>query len=424
MALSVLCGGYTILLASLKATTLSFGSSQWGQYGSTSGCCITYLPHADRASYIFGFTLARLQYLSYYGIFCNPAVHGATGASPGECYYYLRDPYKTGMMLHLYTILPAAFLVVFQFTPVIRYKAMIFHRLNGYAVITLSLIANAGALIVLPHAFGGDMTTRVWGGMTVISTTGSLVFAYVNIKVLQIDQHRAWMMRAWAYVSYYDVSIPFATQLTLPQFSTIVTIRLIMYASAAIISGFTSLSTTYPCAQINFTLGKEGTLSYYPDCIAYYNGTHLGQRVVVTPNFNSENPIEIAAALGVSFGTAGWLALWIHAILIEVYVCKSSSSRWNPSLWCSDCTLTSSQLHMTPAESTRLRQVSYERQLARGSTRPGYAGMVAERFGDAAPYEPRNPGNLDSAKSDEHVRLQVDASSSAGVSDARSILDV
>jgi hypothetical protein len=206
-------------------------------------------------------------------------------------------------------------------------------------------------------------------------------------------------------------------QLTfLRQFSTIITIRLIMFASAAIISGFTSLSTTYLCAQINFTLGKQGTLSYYPDCIAYYNGIHPEQRVVVTPNFNSENPIEIAAALGVSFGTAGWLALWIHAMLIEVYVCTSSS--------CSGCILTPSQLRMTPAESTRLRQVSYERQLARGSTRPGYAGMVAERFGDAAPYEPRSLENRDSAKSDEHVRLRVDASSSTGVSDARSISDV
>jgi PPE-repeat protein len=97
-----------------------------------------------------------------------------------------------------------------------------------------------------------------------------------------------------------------------------------MFSSAAIISGFTSLSTTYPCAQINFTLGEDGTLSHYPDCIAYYNGTNPGQRVVVTPNFDSENPIEIAAALGVSFGTAGWLALWIHAILIEVYVSRLS----------------------------------------------------------------------------------------------------
>jgi hypothetical protein len=46
---------------------------------------------------------------------------------------------------------------------------------------------------------------------------------------------------------------------------------------------------------------------------------------------------------------------------------------------------------MTPAEAERLRQVSYERQLARGFKRPGFAGVVAERFGDANnPYTPLN----------------------------------
>jgi hypothetical protein len=79
---------------------------------------------------------------------------------------------------------------------------------------------------------------------------------------------------------------------------------------------------------------------------------------------------------------------------------------------------------MTPAESNRLRQVSYERQLARGSTRPGYAGLVAERFGDAAPYEPRSSENVDSAKSDDRVRLHVGVSSSDGVSDTRSVSGV
>jgi hypothetical protein len=49
----------------------------------------------------------------------------------------------------------------------------------------------------------------------------------------------------------------------------------------------------------------------------------------------------------------------------------------------------SSQLRLTPKESDRLRQVSYERQLARGFKRPGYAGLVAERFGDAEPFVPR-----------------------------------
>ena len=43
---------------------------------------------------------------------------------------------------------------------------------------------------------------------------------------------------------------------------------------------------------------------------------------------------------------------------------------------------------MTPAESDRLRQVSYERQLERGFKNPGAAGLTAERFGDANPYQP------------------------------------
>ena len=46
------------------------------------------------------------------------------------------------------------------------------------------------------------------------------------------------------------------------------------------------------------------------------------------------------------------------------------------------------QLRLTPKESNRLRQVSYERQLERGMSRPGCAGLVAERFGDAEPFRP------------------------------------
>ena len=50
------------------------------------------------------------------------------------------------------------------------------------------------------------------------------------------------------------------------------------------------------------------------------------------------------------------------------------------------------QLHLTPNETARLRQVSYERQLARGFKRPGYTGTGAARFGDAGPYKPVQSG--------------------------------
>jgi hypothetical protein len=46
------------------------------------------------------------------------------------------------------------------------------------------------------------------------------------------------------------------------------------------------------------------------------------------------------------------------------------------------------QLRLTPKESNRLRHVSYERQLERGMSRPGYAGLTVERFGDAEPFQP------------------------------------
>ena len=46
--------------------------------------------------YLFGFTLARLEYLSFYGVFCNPNEPPGTGAAPGECYYWLKDPYRIG----------------------------------------------------------------------------------------------------------------------------------------------------------------------------------------------------------------------------------------------------------------------------------------------------------------------------------------
>ena len=105
-----------------------------------------------------------------------------------------------GLKIHLFTIIPASVIVVFQFIPVIRHKIMLFHRLNGYAVVILSFIANAGALMATKHAFGGDFATQTWTGTMVILTTIGMVMAYINIKLLQIDQHRAWMLRVWAWV--------------------------------------------------------------------------------------------------------------------------------------------------------------------------------------------------------------------------------
>ena len=47
-------------------------------------------------------------------------------------------------------------------------------------------------------------------------------------------------------------------------------------------------------------------------------------------------------------------------------------------------------LHLTPREAKRLRQVSYERQVAAGYRNPGYSGSSVERWGDADKWQPEH----------------------------------
>jgi hypothetical protein len=123
--------GYNFVLCkSLRSRVAEIGSS-----------CPTVVIFAGAT---MGFTLARLQFLNFNGIFCGPSAGGGNSAAPGECYYYTRDHYKIGMMLHLFSILPAAFLVCFQFVPAIRHKAILFHRINGYTILILTVVGIAG----------------------------------------------------------------------------------------------------------------------------------------------------------------------------------------------------------------------------------------------------------------------------------------
>jgi uncharacterized membrane protein len=144
------------------------------------------------AGAFFGFLLARAQYLAIDTVFKKDA-------APGEWYYYQGGIYKIGITLHLSTLIPGGFLALFQFVPVIRHKARIFHRVNGYIVILLLILLNVGALMIARTAFGGTLATQGLVGVLSIATLGSALMAYINIKRLQIDQHRAWMLRCWFY---------------------------------------------------------------------------------------------------------------------------------------------------------------------------------------------------------------------------------
>lgn len=150
-----------------------------------------------------GFVLARFMYLDFSKNFCpKGGSEGANGAAPGECYYYLNfDQYKVGILLHLGGVLPAGLLAVFQFIPAIRHRWIIIHRISGYAAILFYIISLVGALMIARHAFGGGLEIQAWIGFVGIGILVCFILAYINIKRLQIEQHRAWMLRGWFYVS-------------------------------------------------------------------------------------------------------------------------------------------------------------------------------------------------------------------------------
>jgi uncharacterized membrane protein len=140
------------------------------------------------AGAMFGFCLSRLPYLAIDTYFRK-------NAAPGEWFYFRQPFYRAGIILHLVVVLPAGLLAAVQFTPVLRQKALIFHRTNGYVIILLVTLANISGLMIARRSFGGTVETQMFVGLLVLATTISMIMAWVNIKRLKIAQHRAWMLR-------------------------------------------------------------------------------------------------------------------------------------------------------------------------------------------------------------------------------------
>jgi len=139
---------------------------------------------------LMGFTLSQLPKLNFAG-----------RCASLDCIYYTPGSVdKIGIQLHLASILPAAFLACFQFVPVIRHKVILLHRLNGYIILLLSLLSTTGALMLARNALGGQVEMHLLIVLISTAFVVSLAIAYYNVKRLQIEQHRAWMLRAWFYV--------------------------------------------------------------------------------------------------------------------------------------------------------------------------------------------------------------------------------
>lgn len=194
--------------------------------------------------------------------------------------------------------------------------------------------------MIAERSFGGLFDTRVFVGLLAIATTVSATLGIVNIKRKQIEQHRKWMIRCWVYCG------------------SIITLRFVQISGVMIVSQIGGFFIQMNCRSIDF---MGGNATYYPNCAAGGDAAWT----TVEANFNTETGVEeVAAAFEMVFGQAGMIALLIHAVLVEIY------------------------FHLTPAETERLRNVSYERQLERGHKHPGSSGFTSDRLGDAPWWTP------------------------------------
>jgi hypothetical protein len=306
------------------------------------------------ASSMLGFSLARISYLNIGG---NASSSYKKGAAPGEWYWYREGLARVGITIHLGCIIPAGVLMVvsrfctlitlmliiasqWQFVPVIRHKFVLLHRINGYIVIVLVMISNAGAFLIIRRSFGGTLPTQAAMGLLVILSTISIALAYYNIKRLQIEQHRAWMLRAMFYLG------------------VIITTRIIMVIAAQVSTAVGKYYVPMVCDEIVFvqdSLAHNNAM--YPQC-SIANMTVDGM-IAVAANFGSDRKEQLQASLELNFGMAAWLSIFLHTIGVEIY------------------------LNLTPAEGERLRRVSYAKQLEAGMKNPGSAGLTVDRWGDA-----------------------------------------
>ena len=150
-----------------------------------------------------------------------------------------------------------------------------------------------------------------------------------------------------------------------------------MIIAAMITSAVGSYSITMTCGEIDYINEDKSNSTYvsmqYPQCV----GADSSTPVAVIASFFLNSAENVGASLRLNSGTAGFLALFLHAVGVEIY------------------------LRLTPRESERLRQVSATRQMEAGYENPGSAGLVVEKFGDANPWQSREEQVSSVVKTDD-----------------------
>lgn len=101
---------------------------------------------------------------------------------------------------------------------------------------------------------------------------------------------------------------------------SIITTRAIMVLSAAIISTAGGYYQVQSCDKIAYirNVSTDAISMKYPGCANL--GAGQDKNIAVPANMKSGLDEQLAAALGLSFGMALWISLFLHLIGVEIYL--------------------------------------------------------------------------------------------------------
>ena len=179
-----------------------------------------------------------------------------------------------------------------QFVPNWRARALDLHRINGYIAIALMSIGNVTAFLVMRRSFGGDISVQNAVVALAVASQIAMYQAWRNAKMHRIRQRRMWAMRAMIWMA------------------CIVSTRVVMPIAVISLSAMDNYFFVKSCHGIDFiqrqgkTTFSDGSMrsvaELYPEC---GNMTSTEERwVAVKGKFDLSRPDQVGAALDLTFG--------------------------------------------------------------------------------------------------------------------------
>ncbi|KAH7339060.1 hypothetical protein B0J17DRAFT_659636 [Rhizoctonia solani] len=244
---------------------------------------------------ILGFSLSRTPMFSFTQLLKL--------TTPGEGYWYEQAPFKTNIIIHICTSIPASFFSVFLFLPVTWKRWPKFHGIFGYILSLLLAISLICGAIVGRRGQGGDVNVQSAVYMLASASAYSVVMGCWEARRGAIDAHREYMLRAWFYNGAF------------------VTTRVTALLSAQVITSVNGYFSLWKCAEVGYVLrSRDALVRAYPEC-----GTPTALQeptwahVAVHSSWN-EGRLGRASATRASFGMALWVAMILHFVGIELYL--------------------------------------------------------------------------------------------------------